>query len=131
MKKKYIVVISLIVSLSTLFLPWFGGYKGVQDVNGIILFQNPIAVSCIVISFVGLLLKNEYKSKVVTQIGLLGIIAMQIYEFFNWYSFNSSFTFDLRQSMSMCYPEFYFALLCMIGTYVLFFVTNKSNDLTF
>ncbi|MEG0593098.1 MAG: hypothetical protein RR512_07260 [Coprobacillus sp.] len=131
MKKRNIVIISLIASLSTLFLPWFGGYKGVQEVSGVVLLQNPIAVSCIIIAFVGLVLKNEYKSKIVTQIGLLGIIGMQIYEFFNWYSFNSTFTFSLRESMSLCYPEFYFTLLCMLTTYVLFFVTNKSNDLTY
>lgn len=131
MKKRTMICISLAVSLSTLFLPWFGGYKGVQEVNGVVLLQNPIAVSCIIISFIGLFLSDEYKSKVVTQIGLLGIIGMQIYEFFNWYSFNSVLAFDLRESMALCYPEFYFALLCMIGTYILFYLTNKSNDLTY
>ena len=54
MKKKTILAILFVVSLSPMLLNQYGGMKGVQEISGIINLTNPIGLLSIVIFVIGL-----------------------------------------------------------------------------
>lgn len=118
MKRKIIMSLLLVLSLSTMLWPWFGNRKGLY-IYGSVLLENPISLTCIILSFIGIWIDNDY-SEMFEKIGLLGIIAMQIYEFMTWHILTISGRFDLILSFDLCYPEFYYAVFSVIITYILF-----------
>lgn len=130
MKNKVMMTIIFLLSLSTIFMNWFGDTRTDIVVSGLILLNNPIAVTCIFITLAGIWLRfgeNAYK---LTYIGLIGIAAMEIYEFFTWHIFTVSGAFDLRLSLDLCYPEFYIAVICMFLTFFIFRYYFQEIDLT-
>lgn len=116
-----------VLCLSTMLWPWFGDARGVQEIYGTIMLDNPIALTCIILVFMGIWIENDY-SQVFGNIGLIGIIAMQIYEFMTWHIYTISGHFDLGLSFSLCYPEFYYALLSMVMVYIIYKLSYKSGE---
>ena len=123
MSRKLAVTILISVSLLTMLLPWFGGQRGVQEIDGLIMLENPIAIGCIIIMYIGLWLPLGYKSDIIAMIGMLGYIAMQVYEFLTWHILTISGRFDLQLSFHLCYPEFYLSVVTMSLT---FFIVKWS-----
>ena len=130
MKRKILMTIIFIMSLSTMFMTWFGGYKGVQEVSGFILMNNPIAVTCMMITIFSIWMHWGYTSYILCCIGLIGIIAMEIYEFLTWHIFPLSGVFSLRLSLELCYPQFYIALMSTIATFFIYKYYFWKRDLT-
>ena len=130
MKRKIIMSVALSLSLLTMLLPWFGGMKGVEEVYGVILLDNPVALTCILLAFVGIWTNFGYNSEIIGSIGMIGIIVMEIYEFMTWHILTISGQFDLNLSIALCYPEFYLALVCIVVTYIIYKYTNKKMNLT-
>lgn len=130
MKKKIIMTCLLFISLSTMCFQWFGGKSGVQDISGLILLHNPIAVTCIVLSFIGIWECFKENSYILTCIGLLGIALMEIYEFLTWHILTITGHFDLQVSFHQCYPYFFIALLCTLATFFIYQSYFQKSDLT-
>ena len=128
MKEKIVMTITLLISLSMMAFPWFGGQKGIETIYGITLLNNPIALTCIILAFVGIWTNFGKNSEIIVTIGLLGIMTMEIYEFFTWHILTITGHFDFNFSVQLCYPEFYYALFCMIGTYLIYKHFYKSID---
>ena len=120
MKRKIIMSIVLTISLLTMLLPWFGGYRGVSEVSGFILLDNPIVFACIILAYVGIWTNLGRNSEILGSIGIIGIMVMEIYEFLTWHILTITGRFDLRVSFDWCYPEFYMALLCIVLTFVIY-----------
>lgn len=130
MKNKVMMTVIFLLSLSTMFMNWFGDTQSDIVVSGLILLNNPIAVTCILITLVGIWLRfgeNTYK---LTYIGMIGIIVMEIYEFLTWHIFIISGAFDFHLSIALCYPEFYIAVICMLLTFFIFRYYFQEIDLT-
>lgn len=81
MKEKIVMTITLLISLSMMAFPWFGGQKGIETIYGVTLLNNPIALTCIILAFVGIWTNFGKNSEIIGTIGLLGIMTMEIYEF--------------------------------------------------
>jgi len=120
MKRKFIMTGMLTGSLLTMFWPWFGGTRGVQTISGLILLENPIALTCMILAYIGIWSDYGKNSEILGMIGLLGIAVMEIYEFFTWHIITITGHFDLRLSIEWCYPEFYIALFSMIMTLLIY-----------
>lgn len=127
MKKKIILSIALGLSLLTMLLPWFGGVKGVQEVYGILLLENPIAFACMILAFAGIWTNYGRNSEIIGSIGLLGILVMEIYEFLTWHILTITGEFSLSLSLDLCYPEFWIAVLCSIATLSLYKLMNNKH----
>ena len=130
MKRKILMTIIFIMSLSTMFMTWFGGYKGVQEISGFILMNNPIAVTCMMITIFSIWMHWGYTSYILCCIGLIGIIAMEIYEFLTWHILTISGSFNLALSFDWCNPEFYIAVMSMIATLLIYRYYFQKMDLT-
>lgn len=130
MKRKIILTIAMIICLFTFTWSWFGNARGVQEIQGTIMLHNPIAITCIILVFVGIWTDFGDNSEILGMIGLLGIIAMAIYEFMTWHIITITGQFDINYSIQMCYPEFYYALLCFVFTSFLYRYTYKKYNRT-
>lgn len=120
------MTIGLSLSLLTMLFPWFKGIQGVEEVYGVIMLENPVALTCIILSFIGIWTNFGRNSDIIASIGMIGIIVMEIYEFLTWHILTITGHFDLSLSIALCYPEFYYALLCIVMTYIVFQLTNKK-----
>ena len=129
MKRKLFLTSLFVLSLYTISLPWFGG-KNIETVYGWILLDNPIALTCILLVFFGIWSNYGKNSEIIGKIGMMGIIAMQIYEFLTWHIIGISGHFDLGLSIDLCYPEFYFSLCCILFTYIAYQYIYKKINLT-
>lgn len=130
MKRKIAMTIIFIISLSTMFMSWFGGQKGIQDISGFILMDNPIAVTCIILTLVRIWTHFGHTSYMLSCIGLIGLLAMEIYEFFTWHILTISGAFNFSLSLELCYPEFYIALMSTIVTFLIYKYYFWKRDLT-
>lgn len=123
------MTVGLSLSLLTMLFPWFRGLQGIEEVYGVIMLENPIALTCIILAFVGIWTNFGRNSDIIASIGMLGMIVMEIYEFLTWHILPMTGHFDLSLSIDLCYPEFYYALLCIVITYIVFQLTNKNVKL--
>lgn len=130
MKRKIVMTFIFIMSLSTMAMTWFGGQRGVQEISGFIMMNNPIAVTCIILTFIGIWAEWGYTSYMLSWIGLTGLIAMEIYEFLTWHILTISGTFNLSISFDLCYPEFFIALMSTFITFLIYKHYFYKSDLT-
>ncbi len=130
MKKKILMTLIFILCLSTMLFPWFGKMQGMDDISGLILLKNPVAVTCIILTFIGIWTDFGKNSEIIGAIGLIGIIIMEIYEFLTWHILTITGHFDLNLSIHSSYPEFYLAILCTFITYIIYKHFYQKIDLT-
>lgn len=130
MKRKLLMTVIFIISLSTMLMNWFGGQRGVQDISGLILLNNPIAVACIILTLIGIWTHYGETSYMLIYVGLTGIMMMEIYEFLTWHIFTISGSFNLALSFDWCNPEFYIAVMSMIATLLIYRYYFQKMDLT-
>ena len=131
-KYKFFMSISFIVSLTPMFLPQYGGCRGVQEISGLINLFNPIGALSAILFFMALWipLKKVMLSKFLGLIGCLGIIFSEIYEFLTWHIMTVSGRFSLELSFRFAYPEFYIGLGISVAMLILYLCISYSRNLS-
>ncbi|QGT99291.1 hypothetical protein SYNTR_0698 [Candidatus Syntrophocurvum alkaliphilum] len=109
-KNKIILTVLLLIDISTMFLSWFGGARGIKEISGTIVLLNPITILCIVLFVVGLWYPFKKDRNWISLVAILGIIGVKIYEFIFWHYMTMTGKVSLSLSLQLTYPEFYFSL---------------------
>ncbi|MCD7949097.1 MAG: hypothetical protein LUG12_02380 [Erysipelotrichaceae bacterium] len=120
MKDKCMITICLILCLMMMLFPWFH-YNGI-NVTGLIMFQDPIALTCIILSFIGIWGHFGMNSPILGHIGLIGLFVMEIYEFMSWHVLTVTGHYSLFWSINASYPTFYMALFITFITNIIYHV---------
>ena len=131
MKKKTILSILFTVSLLPMLLNQYGGRRGVQEITGLVNLFNPIGIIAVVLFVIGVWVpfKKEIIGKVLGALGVIGIVAAEVYKFFTWHVLTITGELNFRHSISFAFPEFYIGLavsMAMVITY--FIVVCKCKD---
>ena len=131
MKKKTILSILFTVSLLPMLLNQYGGRRGVQEITGLVNLLNPIGIIAVVLFVIGVWVpfKKEILGKVLGALGVIGIVASEVYKFFTWHVLTITGELSFRHSIRFAFPEFYIGLavsMAMVITY--FIVVCKCKD---
>ena len=116
MKKKVLLSLLFIASLSPMLLNQYGGMKGVQEISGIINLTNPIGMLSLVIFVIGL-----FTDEWISGIGTIGMVLSELFMFFTWYTNTITPTISLQTSLDMAYPEFYLGLIVSCVVMIVYF----------
>lgn len=117
MGKKIIMTIMMILCMLTLLWPWFGNQYHMETVYGTILLENPVALASIILTFLSIWIDNG-SSYFLLNLGFIGMISMEIFVFMTWPMFIITDAINIDLSIALCYPQFYYALFCLILTYI-------------
>lgn len=128
MKKKLMMTMVFILCIASMFLPWFKTQDH-EVVSGLILFDNPIALACIVLAFIGIWDIGSH-GEIIGRIGFIGIIAMEIYEFLTWHILRITGEFSLQLSIDLSNQEFYLALLWTCIAFIIYHCMHHRINLT-
>lgn len=123
MKKKAILTILFVVSLSPMLLNQYGGMKGVQEISGIINLTNPIGLLSLVIFVIGL-----FTDEWIGGIGTIGMVISELFMFFTWYTYTITPNISLRTSLDMAYPEFYTGLIVSTFMMLIYYKALETNE---
>ena len=131
MKKKTILSILFTVSLLPMLLNQYGGRRGVQEITGLVNLVNPIGIIAVALFVIGVWVpfKKEIVGKVLGALGVIGIVASEVYKFFTWHVLTITGELSFRHSIRFAFPEFYIGLavsMAMVITY--FIVVCKCKD---
>ena len=131
MKKKTILSVAFVVSLLPMLMNQYGGKKGVQEITGLVNLLNPIGIIAVALFVIGVWVpfKKEIIGKTLGALGVIGIVASEVYKFFTWHVLTITGELSLQHSIRFAFPEFYIGLvvsLAMVITY--FIVVWKRND---
>ena len=131
MKKKTILSILFTVSLLPMLLNQYGGRRGVQEITGLVNLVNPIGIIAVALFVIGVWVpfKKEIVGKVLGALGVIGIVAAEVYKFFTWHVLTITGELSFRHSIRFAFPEFYIGLavsMAMVITY--FIVVCKCKD---
>lgn len=131
MKKKTILSILFTVSLLPMLLNQYGGRRGVQEITGLVNLFNPIGIIAVVLFVIGVWVpfKKEIIGKVLGALGVIGIVAAEVYKFFTWHVLTITGELSFQHSIRFAFPEFYIGLavsMAMVITY--FIVVCKCKD---
>lgn len=123
MKRKIFLTIAFIISLVPMFANQYGGVRGIREITGLNNLWNPIGLIAVALFLLGLWVpfKNAMTSKILSIIGLVGIIASEIFVFLTWPIPTYQDTINLKYSFENAFPEFYIGLTTsalMLITYV-------------
>ena len=116
MKKKVLLSLLFIASLSPMLLNQYGGMKGVQEISGLINITNPIGLLSLVIFVIGL-----FTDEWISGIGTIGMVISELFMFFTWYTNTITPTISLQTSLDMAYPEFYLGLIVSCVVMIVYF----------
>ena len=116
MKKKVLLSLLFIASLSPMLLNQYGGMKGVQEISGLINITNPIGMLSLVIFVIGL-----FTDEWISGIGTIGMVISELFMFFTWYTNTITPTISLQTSLDMAYPEFYLGLIVSCVVMIVYF----------
>lgn len=125
--KQVILTILFIMSLMPMLLYQFGGMRDVQEISGLIILLSPITIVSIILFFLGIWFKfkNKKTNKILSGIGVVGIVISEIYEFFTWYTIGITKDINLYNSINLAFPEFYIGLLISIIMVFIYFFIDK------
>lgn len=131
MKKKTILSVAFVVSLLPMLMNQYGGKKGVQEITGLVNLLNPIGIIAVALFVIGVWdpFKKEIVGKVLGALGVIGIVASEVYKFFTWHVLTITGELSLQHSIRFAFPEFYIGLavsMAMVITY--FIVVCKCKD---
>lgn len=125
MKKKLFITGLFLVNIIMMFNIWFQSEH--IHIKGTILFENPIASTCILLSLLGIWI-NHYYGEILTTLGWLGLLLMQIYEFLTWHIRMYGGGFDLGLSLKLSEVHFFIAVILCIITYFIYKYLNNRED---
>ena len=131
MKKKTILSVAFVVSLLPMLMNQYGGKKGVQEITGLVNLLNPIGIIAVALFVIGVWVpfKKEIVGKVLGALGVIGIVASEVYKFFTWHVLTITGELSFQYSIRFAFPEFYIGLavsMAMVITY--FIVVRKHNN---
>ena len=131
MKKKTILSILFTVSLLPMLLNQYGGRRGVQEITGLVNLLNPIGIIAVALFVIGVWVpfKKKIVGKVLGALGVIGIVASEVYKFFTWHVLTITGELSFQHSIRFAFPEFYIGLavsMAMVITY--FIVVCKCKD---
>lgn len=128
MKKKIILSITFICSLLTMLLNQYGGAKGIQEISGLINLFNPIGIIAVILFIIGVWtpFKNVILNKVLSVLGLIGIVTSEIYQFLTWHIQTITGELSIQNSINFAFPEFYIGLVVSLMMIFAYFIIDKE-----
>ena len=131
MKKKTILSILFTVSLLPMLLNQYGGRRGVQEITGLVNLLNPIGIIAVALFVIGVWVpfKKKIIGRVLGALGVIGIVASEVYKFLTWHVLTITGELSFQHSIRFAFPEFYIGLavsMAMVITY--FIVVCKCKD---
>ena len=131
MKKKTILSVAFVVSLLPMLMNQYGGKKGVQEITGLVNLLNPIGIIAVALFVIGVWdpFKKEIVGKVLGALGVIGIVASEVYKFFTWHVLTITGELSLQHSIRFAFPEFYIGLVVsVVMVFAYFVVICKCKD---
>ena len=127
MKKKIILSIVFIFSLLPMLLNQYGGEKGVQEISGLVNLFNPIGIVSVLLFIIGVWVsfKNSRINKVLSILGVIGIVVSEIYQFLTWHILTITGKMSIQNSINLAFPGFYIGLVISLIMIVVYFVIDK------
>ena len=127
MKKRIILSIAFIFSILPMLLNQYGGAKGVQEISGLGNLFNPIGFISVLLFIIGVWVsfKKPIINKVLSIIGLSGIVASEIYQFLTWHILTITGEMSIQNSANLAFPEFYIGLVISLIMVAVYFVIDK------
>lgn len=126
MKRKCLITIIFFINCLLMFNPWFQGIHGLSDISGTLLFNNPIAITCMLMCMIGIWVHQDY-GHVIVSIGWIGMVIMEIYEFLTWHIRLFGGSMNISYSQSLTYSYFYYAVLYGILSYLFYFIIQHYH----
>ena len=127
MKKKVILTIAFVISLLPMLLNQYGGMKGVQEISGLGNLFNPIGLVAVLLFIIGVWVsfKDVKINKILSILGVVGIVISEIYQFLTWHILTITGEMSLQNSINFAFPEFYIGLAISLIMVVAYFVFKK------
>lgn len=127
MKKKVILTIAFVISLLPMLLNQYGGMKGVQEISGLGNLFNPIGLVAVLLFIIGVWVsfKDVKINKILSILGVVGIVISEIYQFLTWHILTITGEMSLQNSINFAFPEFYIVLAISLIMVVAYFVIDK------
>jgi len=127
MKKKIILTIAFILRLSPMLLNQYGGAKGIQEISGLCNLFNPIGIIAALLFIIGAWIpfKNIRVSKVLSILGLVGIVITEIYQFLTWHIQTITGNMSMQNSFNFAILEFYIGLTVSLIMIIAYFLIDK------
>lgn len=127
MKKKIILTIAFLISLLPMLLNQYGGMKGVQEISGLGNLFNPIGLVAVLLFIIGVWVsfKDVKINKILSILGVVGIVISEIYQFLTWHILTITGEMSLQNSINFAFPEFYIGLAISLIMVVAYFVIDK------
>ena len=127
MKKKIILSIAFVLSLLPMLLNQYGGARGVQEILGLGNLFNPIGLVSVLLFIIGVWVsfKNVKVNKILSILGVVGIVISEIYQFLTWHILTITGEMSIQNSINFAFPEFYIGLAISLIMIVVYFVIDK------
>ena len=127
MKKKVILSIAFVISLSPMLLNQYGGFRGVQEITGLINLLNPLGITSVILFFSSVWLPFSQKifRRTLCVSGAAGIVLSEIYKFFTWHVLTITGELSFQNSLRFAFPEFYLGLAVSSAMIAVYFVIEK------
>ena len=127
MKKKIILSIAFVLSLLPMLLNQYGGARGVQEISGLGNLFNPIGLVSVLLFIIGVWVsfKNVKVNKILSILGVVGIVISEIYQFLTWHILTITGEMSIQNSINFAFPEFYIVLAISLIMIVVYFVIDK------
>lgn len=127
MKKKVILTIAFVISLLPMLLNQYGGMKGVQEISGLGNLFNPIGLVAVLLFIIGVWVsfKDVKINKILSILGVVGIVISEIYQFLTWHILTITGEMSLQNSINFAFPEFYIGLAISLIMVVAYFIIDK------
>ena len=132
MKKKLMLSVVFLISLSPMLLSQYGGLKGVQEISGLINLTNPIGMIALVLFAIGVWapFKKASTGKLIGVLGVIGIVVAELYTFITWHYMTITGELGIQHSIMLAFPEFYFGLIVSLAMVIVYFAMQyKINCL--
>lgn len=115
---KFILLFFDVLLLLTFYVPWFGD-RSMIELRVVDLFTvSGWFFVMFIITLLGIFAESENVKKF-SILGIIGILALAIYEFFMWYNLTITGYVSLTFSLDMTLPEFYISIIIFIVNIVL------------
>ena len=127
MKKKIILSIAFVLSLLPMLLNQYGGARSVQEISGLGNLFNPIGLVSVLLFIIGVWVsfKNVKVNKILSILGVVGIVISEIYQFLTWHILTITGEMSIQNSINFAFPEFYIGLAISLIMIVVYFVIDK------
>ena len=101
--------------------------KGVQEISGLGNLFNPIGLVAVLLFIIGVWVsfKDVKINKILSIVGVVGIVISEIYQFLTWHILTITGEMSLQNSINFAFPEFYIGLAISLIMVVAYFVIDK------